>query len=193
MKVEMQSRAEMFSLEAELVRLSQDALKLEQKVTELFELLRGPIQRYLVTILGNAAEAEEATQETFLRLYQNLHSGQRIRNVRAWLFRVAHNLAIDRRRTSKSLDIMDASYAAQLLTGSQHLGSSPERRVLDQERLGRVQSGLAGLSAQERRCMDLRAECLRYREIADILGISPSSVAEFLRRAINKLMRALNA
>jgi RNA polymerase sigma-70 factor (ECF subfamily) len=183
----------MFSLEAELVRLSQDALKLEQKVTELFELLRGPIQRYLVTILGNAAEAEEATQETFLRLYQNLHSGQRIKNVRAWLFRVAHNLAIDRRRTSKSLDIMDASYAAQLLTGSQHLGSSPERRVLDQERLGRVQSGLAGLSAQERHCMDLRAEGLRYREIADILGISPSSVAEFLRRAINKLMRALNA
>jgi len=193
MKVEIQSRTEMLSLEAELMRLSPDALKLEQKLTELFELLRGPVQRYLVTILGNSADAEEATQEAFLRLYQNLHSGQRIRNVRAWLFRVAHNLAIDRQRTSKSPDIMDARYAAELLAVSQHLGSSPERRVLDQERLERVQSGLTGLSAQERHCMDLRAEGLRYREIADVLGISPSSVAEFLRRAISKLMRALNA
>jgi RNA polymerase sigma-70 factor (ECF subfamily) len=52
-----------------------------------------------------------------------------------------------------------------------------------------VQRRLAQLSSQERHCLYLRAEGFRYREIAEILGITRASVAEFLRRALRKLMR----
>ncbi|MGH8731168.1 MAG: RNA polymerase sigma factor, partial [Burkholderiales bacterium] len=76
----------------------QQAAGLERKVTELFDLLRDPIYRYLSGRLGDRAEAEDLTQEVFLRLYTSLQKGQAVGNVRAWVFRVAHNLAIDQFR-----------------------------------------------------------------------------------------------
>jgi DNA-directed RNA polymerase specialized sigma24 family protein len=71
----------------------QRTLTLEEKVSQLFELLRDPIYLYLIAVLGNPAEAEDVTQEVFLELYRALHRGRVINNVRLWLFRVAHNVA----------------------------------------------------------------------------------------------------
>src|SRR6266516_3354255 len=81
--------------------LMQRTVTLEEKVGQLFELLRDPVYLYLIAVLGNSAEAEDITQETFLRLYRALHRGQSITNVRFWLFRVAHNLAFDQREKSQ--------------------------------------------------------------------------------------------
>ncbi len=192
MRAVSRTATEILSLQTELASLSHDALELEQKVTQAFELLRGPVHRYLVAVLGNPAEAEELTQETFLRLYRHLHSGQSLENVRAWVFRVAHNLAIDRQRTNQNPALGSPICRTELHGLRRDLGPSPEERVLDQERLERIHAGLVQLSPQERQCLDLRAEGLRYREIAQTLGISGSSVAEFLRRAIHKLMREIN-
>src|SRR3954453_10872448 len=75
-----------------------DNNSLEQHVTQLFETLRMPVYQYLVAVFGNAAEAEDLTQDAFLQLYKALQGGQTIRNVRFWVFRVTHNLAINRRK-----------------------------------------------------------------------------------------------
>ena len=181
-----------FSLDSELFRLGQRALKLDQKVTQLFELLRDPVFRYLIVVTGNPAEAEEIAQEAFLRLYRRLHSGQPVGSARAWVFREAHNLAIDRKRAAKYCAPMDALSWAELCQIRQDGSPNPEERVLEQEKFEKLHTALARLSPQERQCMDLRAEGFRYREIAEILAISPSSVAEFLRRALKKLLRDTN-
>ena len=82
-------------VDSTVLGLMQRTVTLEEKVSQLFELLRDPVYLYLTAVLGNSAEAEDITQETFLRLYRALHRGQVINNVRFWLFRVAHNLAFD--------------------------------------------------------------------------------------------------
>jgi RNA polymerase sigma-70 factor (ECF subfamily) len=62
---------------------------------------------------------------------------------------------------------------------------------MERERLLRMHRAVKSLSPQQRQCLHLRAEGLRYREIADATGVTISTVAEFLRRAVARLKRAV--
>src|ERR1700683_4325164 len=66
-----------------------------QQVTELYEAARVGVFRYLLSSGLDAGRAEEVMQEAFLRLYSALQSGEELTNPKGWLFRVAHNLAMD--------------------------------------------------------------------------------------------------
>src|SRR5713101_6616280 len=94
-------------VEAEFLAFDQDTLTLEEKVTRYFEQWRDPVHRYVVAAFGDPAEAEDITQEAFLQLYQRMHAGQPVPNVRAWVFRAAHNLAIDRIRSHQFVELLD--------------------------------------------------------------------------------------
>ena len=67
--------------------------------------------------------------------------------------------------------------------------SAPGFPFADRERMTRFHSAVNGLSEQQRRCLFLRMEGLRYPEIAATLGISASAVGEFLRRAMVRLKK----
>ena len=95
-------------LDAELSFGIRNSSALKQRVTKVFELWRDPVYRYLFRILNDPANAEDLTQEVFLRLYSHLHGGGGVANVRAWVFRVAHNLAIDHQRKKVHLEPFDA-------------------------------------------------------------------------------------
>ena len=69
---------------------------------------------------------------------------------------------------------------------------NPEQSLLERERMRRFHWGVENLSEQQRRCLHLRLEGLRYPEIAAVLGISASAVGEFLRRAIVRLRKAIH-
>lgn len=158
--------------------------ELELVVREAFIALRDPVYRYVFSIVGAAGDAEDLTQEVFIRLFQDLREGKGIENVKAWLLRVAHNLAIDNSRRSHFSESLDAP-ANQWMTGE--LSDScpnPEARAVDESSRLRL---LKRLSPQERRCMELRSEGLRYREIADVLGIRIPTVQTTLERAIRKI------
>src|ERR1700694_5178085 len=73
----------------------QRTLKLEEQITQLFTQLREPVYRYLLCLGVTSTEAEEITQETFLRLFRHLHAGGAEVNLRGWIFRVAHNIGIN--------------------------------------------------------------------------------------------------
>jgi RNA polymerase sigma-70 factor (ECF subfamily) len=158
-----------------------DVSPLECDVTQVFEALRDPVYWYVFSILKNAAESEDVTQETFLRLFRDLHGGQKISNVRGWVFRVAHNLALTSQRRQAPLP-PDAMNCVPIDTGL-----NPEQAAIAGETERRVQRALRRLSAQENQCLLLRSEGMRYREIAELLGIKISTVAAFLSRAIGKL------
>jgi RNA polymerase sigma-70 factor, ECF subfamily len=160
----------------------------EEAAAELFESAREDVYRYLLTLGLVPAQAQEATQEVFLRLYAALRKGQRIANMRAWIFRVAHNHGL----TLRGQERRWLPFEAELEMRIPDRAGSPEQRLIEMERRMRLGDAVASLSPQQRQCLHLRTEGFRYREIAAILGISDSSVGEFLRRAIARLRKALD-
>jgi len=177
-------------LDSRVLRDLQGTSRLEQKVAEFFELLRDPIYRYVCRLIGKCAEAEDLTQETFLRLFDSLQKGHAMGNVRPWLYRVAHNLAIDWLRQQGRLEQIEDD--ALPLTATIDAAPNAEQRLLANERRQRLCVVLARLSPQQRHCLFLRAEGLSYREIGEVLGISLSSVATFLGRAIKRIAEEVN-
>ncbi|MGH9755468.1 MAG: RNA polymerase sigma factor [Blastocatellia bacterium] len=174
-------------LEAALPGLIEETMTPEQEVTGLFEQWRGPIYEYLVMVFGRPAEAEEVAQDAFLQLCNALRSGQTIHNTKGWLFRVAHNLAINRRKHDKFFDPLEAGDFEELCRQLPDTAPSPEQRLLQQEKFTRLYAAMKRLSLQEKQCLHLRAEGFRYREIGEILGVSADTVNEYLRRAMRKL------
>jgi RNA polymerase sigma-70 factor (ECF subfamily) len=168
-----------------MIRQERNAAALRDEVGKLFEEARDDVYRYLLTLGLHPARAQEAAQEVFLRLYATLRKGEKLENPRAWVFRVAHNLGLKIRARQNSEEPIDPDW------GEQNVGQSgnPESELLERERMTRFHSAVEGLSEQQRRCLFLRMEGLRYPEIGSALGISASTVGEFLRRAMERLKK----
>jgi RNA polymerase sigma-70 factor (ECF subfamily) len=136
------------------------------------------------------------TQEAFIRFYEQLGLGTKIENPRAWLFRVAHNLSVSLQRVEHRLVSVPGVLYEGEATGRFHERidpqSNPEELYLKGERMKRMEAGISQLTQQQRQCLHLRAEGLRYREIAAVLGIGVSSVAEHIQRAIVRLTGEIN-
>jgi RNA polymerase sigma-70 factor (ECF subfamily) len=168
---------------------AEDTSRLEREVAAIFRHLREPLYRYLLRLLRDAAEAEDLTQEVFLRLFAALREGQKVGNVRGWVFRVGHNLAINQQKRQGPVESLDDP-SCRLGCERVDERHNAEQCIQESERHGRLHNALALLSRQERLCLDLRVEGLRYREIADDLGVSISTVATLIGRALEKLIRA---
>jgi RNA polymerase sigma-70 factor (ECF subfamily) len=169
---------------ADSVPLDETPVTCEGTVSRLFEEARDDVYRYLLLLGLPSPQAQEATQEVFLRLYVVLRRGERVDNLRAWIFRVAHNHGLSLRSLERTVVALDPRLP--------DAREDPEQLLLNRERSARFHRAVAGLSEQQQVCLYLRAEGFRYREIADILGISDSTVGEFLRRAIARLRKALH-
>jgi RNA polymerase sigma-70 factor (ECF subfamily) len=144
---------------------------------------------YYVLTLGLApAQAQEVTQEVFLRLFVTMRGGEDILNPRAWVFRVAHNLGLKVRTKERHAQ----EFSPELESVLPHPDGTPERELLRGERERRLREAILDLSPQQRQVLHLRAEGLRYQEIAETLGIATSTVGEFLRRAMNRLRKVLH-
>ena len=159
----------------------------QEEVTRAFEDARDDVYRYLVTLGLPLPQAQEAAQEVFLRLYVALENGDNIHNTRAWIFRTAHNLGLDLRGKHQPLPI-----EPEMERALRDTARSVELDLIERERMEQLSGAWVALSPQQRQCLHLRAEGLRFREIAGVMGISISSVREFLGRAVAKLQRAVH-
>jgi RNA polymerase sigma-70 factor (ECF subfamily) len=158
------------------------------EVTTLYRELRKPLLRYLVCLGLSSDEAQDVVQDAFLSLQRHLASDGKQENIRAWLFRVAHNQARNRqasyhRRFSEPLDGEMDFLAAD---------ATPEQRVLEKEKFRRLAAAIRLLTLSERECLLLRAGGLRYREIGEVLGMAVSTVGDTVERAIKKLAEKCN-
>jgi RNA polymerase sigma-70 factor (ECF subfamily) len=176
-----------YSLGKELtgIRQAGDAVTLQDQVAGLFEEARDDVYRYLLSLGLYPPQAQEGAQEVFLRLYATLKKGEEIQNPRAWIFRVAHNLGLKIRARQNLQAPFDPDLEAKL-TGP---ALNPEQSLLEREQTLRFHNAVERLSDQQRRCLLLRLEGLRYNDIGSVLGISASAVGEFLRRAISRLKK----
>ena len=162
--------------------------ELEREVVNLFDELRDRLLRYVLGFRISGADAEEIVQEAFLSLFRHLQLGRSRHNLRGWLFRVVHNLAlkklsVDQRRPDRtSLDPEDSE---------RHVADAinPEEQAIVSQRQVRLLATLNSLPVLDQRCLQLRAEGLRYREIAEVLGVSLGGVATLLARSLSRLGR----
>jgi len=163
------------------------SMTLSERVQTLFEQLHVPVFRYLLRKTRDSGQAEDITQETFLRLFKHLREDRLLENPKAWLFTVAKNLALDTIRNESHIKDLDEDTWKKIEESRSGLGADPEKLTLHHERLDRLQIAVLNLTPLQRDCLHLRAEGLRYREIAGLLDLSLSTVMDAVRRATLKL------
>jgi RNA polymerase sigma-70 factor, ECF subfamily len=161
--------------------------QLELDVTALFDQFRAPLLRYLLGFGLPVQDGEEIVQEVFLALFQHLQRGKSRENLRGWVFRVAHNLGLKRRSARGRTETGDgAADAIDTLTDP---APNPEAQSAANQRQRHLEAVLDALPEQDRRCLSLRAEGLRYREIAAVLNMSLGAVSLSLSRSLARLAR----
>lgn len=162
----------------------------QKRVIEFYKALKPSLVTYLRSMGLTRDEADDVIQESFLRLVRHLVSGGKEDNLRSWIFRVAHNLSMDvHREERRNVDASDA--ALQLAGNHSDPAPNPEESYLQEEEFRRLDAAIFRLTLQQRRAVLLRAEGLRYREIAEILGVGVPAVCDLVHRAILRLAREL--
>lgn len=153
---------------------------------------RRPLMQFFQRRVHDAAEAEDLTQEVFLRLL-NASAQQPIDNPEAFLFRIAHNLLHDRarremrRRVHGSLPV-DASTIDELMRDYVE-DRSPDRVLMGKESLAEVLATLDELGERTRNIFILfRLEKMKQRDIAALYGIGQSTVEKHVMKAMLHLL-----
>ncbi len=145
---------------------------------------RPTLVRLLIARLGSREEAEDVTQEMWLKLEQL--APKPVSQPAAYLFRMAANLASDRRISAARGGVrnsawLEAQPAAEELPGA-------ERALLARERLAHVETALAAMPERMRAALRMyRLEELPQKQIAENLGMTLSGVEKLLRRAVRQL------
>ncbi|MBN9616507.1 MAG: hypothetical protein BGO25_07920 [Acidobacteriales bacterium 59-55] len=160
---------------------------LEDELLAMYDDLWRPLLRYAVSFGLPVQDGEDVIQETFLALFRHLQSGRPRQNLRSWVFRVTHNQALKRRMQQKSEIWLAEAEERPLVDCDPAPG--PEGSLLFRERQDRLRRVVQALSTNDQACLRLRAEGLRYREIAEIVGISLGSVSNSLSRSLERLER----
>jgi RNA polymerase sigma-70 factor (ECF subfamily) len=166
-----------------------DEAAIESEVLCLFDECERPLRRYAMSF-GLAREAaEDIVQDAFISLFRHLRLGRSRANLRGWLFRVTHNLALKHRRNARRRGVC-AELAHASIADHIDPAANPEERMANLERRQRWRVVFRALPERDQRCLILRAEGLRYRDIAAVLGVSLGAVASSMTRAITRLTNA---
>ena len=152
----------------------------EEIVTALYEELRPALLGYAYHLTGSTREAEDLVQIAFLQLFDQLMRRAEIRNVRGWIYRAVHSLAINQVTRSRRHDSLIKEWLAD---GFAEDPQSVEEALAQRQE---IENALQLVNERERHCLMLRAEGLSYQEIADVLEISAKSVSVYLARGLKK-------
>lgn len=148
------------------------------------------IYRYLRRLTFRSAEAEDLSQETFLRAFRAYRGLPSDANVRAWLFAIATNLFRNSLRSSKRRRVAHDIVKGK---GREHDGEGPEDAALFNEARAVVEGVIERLPARQRAAFVLRkVHELPYEEIAKGLGCSVDSARAHVFQAFRKIRRSLD-
>jgi len=132
-------------------------------------------------LLGNRAEAEELASDVFAKLYQQSLPADREHHLGGWLYRTATRLGIDNLRAASRR--MRYEQAARREAAEGDPSPNPLDAALRAERCRQVRATLARLKPAQAQLLMLRSSGLSYRELAEAIGMQPSSIGTLLARA----------
>jgi RNA polymerase sigma-70 factor (ECF subfamily) len=151
----------------------------EAEIARLIDLYWAGVYAVLYRLLGDAAEAEDLTLETFWRYYQQKPPDQSRQG--GWFYRVASNLGLNALRSRRRRETRERNLAVEEAT----LGktSNPEQDVELLQEKRQVRDVLAQMKPQQAQLLLLRYSGLKYAELAEALQLNPKSVGKLLARA----------
>ncbi len=161
------------------------------------------VLRLALNLVHRAEDARDIYQESFLRVYRNLHRFRFECSFYTWLYRIVTNVALDhlRRRTSRREDQApvpeDADGGTRDFFDRQpelRAAANPEKRLLGEELGEQIHEAMKRLSPRERMVFEMKHyQGLRLRAIGDLLGTSEETAKNSLFRATRKLRASLEA
>lgn len=141
----------------------------------------GWLTAWLRRKLGNAFDAADLAQDTFVRVLGKADELAQVREPRAWLTTIAHGLVVDHARRAQ----LERAYAEAIAHLPQDIAPSPEQRLLILQTLQGIDALLDGLNPKARQAFLMsRLDKLGYATIAVELGVSLSSVEKYMAQAI---------
>ena len=162
----------------------------QEDVLRLFDECAPGVRRY-VSAFGLTTEiTEDIVQEVFLELFRHLRLGRSRANLRGWIFRVGHNLALKHRERAARRHRWEGTWDVELVDRVIDPAANPEQQLADDRRVRRLRAVVLALPERDRQCLFLRAEGLRYRDIARTLDLSLGGVAKSLARSMTRLTNA---
>ncbi len=154
------------------------------------------VYSYLLTMTQNPVDAEDVTQETFLKAYKNFHKFTPGTNIKAWLFKIAKNTFINKYRKDKKqpLFVNITNFEENDKEKEIELPSeeTPEDRIISEEIDKEIEKAFSRIPQIYRAVVTLAdIEGFSYKEIADILDIPIGTVMSRLYRGRKMLENAL--
>lgn len=176
----------------------QNGVDREQNFRRIFDFYYRPVHGFFRRKTFSPEEAEDLTQETFLRVYNKIEQFRGDAPFEAWLWQIAVNLyrkSITRQYTQKrggeTVSIDDDESGVDLYLQDKS-GSTPLDEVLQAEQRRELQSAIEDLPEQMRKCIKLRVfQDLSYQEIAVVMRLSPQTVKTHLFQARRHLRERL--
>lgn len=171
--------------------MTSDDLPSEARLAAIYWEFSGQIHTYAFHLLGNQEDADDITQEVFIRAYARMAQLREQTSLRSWLYRIATNLCMDHlRRRSRvkrifGLEVSLGSEAGHDDTPHQDIAQPMAVAQIDSvaER-DHIALALKRMPGKYAVCLLLHSQQgLSYREIADVVGISPGAAAVRLSRA----------
>ncbi len=145
----------------------------------------GPLTRFATRMLGEPSDAEDVAQEAFVRLWKQAGSWTPRASVSTWLYRVAHNLCVDRLRSRR---VRAAASPGELRPVEPEPGAEMEQRQTEHA----VRDALAELPVRQRAAISLvYYQELRNHEAAEVMGVHIDALESLLARARRKLRERL--
>lgn len=151
---------------------------------ELVRRYQKPVFRIVLRMVKSPDDADDITQDTFVRAYRGLKTFKEEFDFHPWLYRIAYNQAINflnKRKRQAAVDLDDVP-ERDIKTGPEP--ESPIQSASRQELLGRLESALERLPEEQRTVFLLRVQDgLSYEEIAETMGTPKGTVMSRLARA----------
>ena len=166
-----------------------NSVEVSRLLVSYFDSWYSVLVRYASGTTVDLDLAEDLVQDVYVRLFSELRRGKAIKNPKAWLLCVLRH-EIGKELSRRAREVLDASPARTNAVCSPPADEGPA--VESQVETDDVADLLSVLTPREQDVMLLRMTSLKYREIAERLGISPSAVNTLLARAIRKLRKAAN-
>lgn len=158
-----------------------------ETIEELFAALESPLLGYALRLAGERAVAEDIVQEAFMKLHAQFDA---VREPRRWLYRTAHNLALNHLRAANKIVPLASppETQGQAATEAPDPQPLPDEQIARWEGIGLVRLSLQTLDPRGRELIRLKFhEGLSYKEISSCTGLTVGHVGYLLHHAIKAI------
>ena len=163
--------------------------QLGKLLEEAFLRLQDSLLGTLYYLVGNKDDAQDALQETFVKCWRHRQELPKIRNLKAWIFRIALNTGRDMRSAAWSVRRRQLAEEQTMLEAK---AETPDEALARKEQIEQIRDAIVTLRPEEQEVFLLRQNGdMTYDEIADAMGLPAGTVKTRMRLAITKLRRSL--